>query len=268
MRDLPGQGPWSRLLASGIVGDESSAVAERGRVLAREGAVQRVDVTAGTIAGVVEDCAVTISAARVPPRIWAAMKRYARGKHPLEEAVEGRTQSVHLEHLMNVDWEEPLVPPARALVRACTCDAEGCAHLAALAYVIADELDRDPSLLLRFRGCDAEEEEDGAGRRAGAGPGRGLRRRPVGGGASAADSRPAAAPRGSCAEAVRPKRRAGRRGRPGGRAEAGVRVVCGVRAALGRSRSARPSTAARSRPAITSRGSLLGRAEGSPTGPH
>ena len=159
MRDLPGQGPWSRLLASGVVGDESSAVAERGRVLAREGAVQRVDVTAGTIAGVVEDCAVTISAARVPPRIWAAMKRYARGKPPIEEAVEGRAQSVHLEHLMNVDWEEPLVPPARALVRACTCDEEGCAHVAALAYVIADELDRDPALLLRFRGCDAEEDE-------------------------------------------------------------------------------------------------------------
>jgi hypothetical protein len=115
-------------------------------------------VTAGKIAGVVEDCAVTISAARVPPRIWAAMKRYARGKPPLEEAVEGRAQSVHLEHLMNVDWEEPLVPPARALVRAGTCDEEGCAHVAALAYVIADELDRDPSLLLRFRGCDVAEE--------------------------------------------------------------------------------------------------------------
>ena len=155
MRDLPGQGPWSRLLVSAIVGDESSAVAERGRVLAREGAVHRLEVKAGTITGVVEDCAVTISAARVPPRIWAAMKRYARGKPQLEESVEGRAQSVHLEHLMNVDWDEPLVPPARALVRACTCEAERCAHLAALAYVIADELDQDPSLLLRFRGCDA-----------------------------------------------------------------------------------------------------------------
>jgi len=160
VRDLPGQGPWARLLASGVVGDESSAVAERGRVLAREGAVQKVDVTAGTIAAVVEDCTVTVSAARVPPRIWAAMKRYARGKPPLEEAVEGRAQSVHLEHLMNVDWEEPLVPPARALLRSCTCDEDGCAHVAALAYVVADELDRDPSLLLRFRGCDAEDEAE------------------------------------------------------------------------------------------------------------
>jgi uncharacterized Zn finger protein len=141
-----------------IVGDESSAVAERGRVLARDGAVQDLDVTAGAIAAVVEGCTVTITAARIPPRIWAAMKRYARGKPQLEEAVEGRAQSVHLEHLMNVDWEEPLVPPGRALLRSCTCDGEGCAHVAALAYAVADELDRDPSLLLRFRGCDAEEE--------------------------------------------------------------------------------------------------------------
>jgi hypothetical protein len=158
MSDRPGQGPWSRLLVGATVGDESSAVAERGRVLAREGAVRELDVRAGTIAGVVEDRAVTISAARVPPRIWAAMTRYARGKPQLEEAVEGRAQSVHLEHLMNVDWEEPLVPPARALVRTGTCEVERCAHVAALAYVSADELDRDPSLLLRFRGCDEEAE--------------------------------------------------------------------------------------------------------------
>jgi uncharacterized Zn finger protein len=158
VRDLPGTGPWSRLLAGAIVGDESSAVAERGRVLARDGAIQDLDVTAGAIAAVVEGCTVTITAARIPPRIWAAMKRYARGKPQLEEAVEGRAQSVHLEHLMNVDWEEPLVPPGRALVRACTCDAEGCAHVAAVAYAVADELDRDASLLLRFRGCNAEEE--------------------------------------------------------------------------------------------------------------
>jgi uncharacterized Zn finger protein len=153
-----GQGPWSRLLASSVVGDEGSGVAERGRVLARGGGVGELDVSAGTLAGVVEGHAVTISAARVPPRIWAAMKRYARGKPPLEAAVEGRGQSVHLEHLMTVDWEEPLVPPARALVRSCSCGRDRCEHVAALAYAVADELDRDPSLLLRFRGCDAEDE--------------------------------------------------------------------------------------------------------------
>ena len=167
------------------------------------------------------------------------MTRYARGKPPLEEAVEGRAQSVHLEHLMNIDWEEPLVPPARALVRSCTCDEEGCAHVAALAYAFADELDRDPSLLLRLRGCDEEEEPaavDEPGR-----PPPTIRRRPVAGGAAPAASRPAAAPHGGGVEAPRPERRARGRGRPRRRAEAGVRVVCGVRRSGRRGTLTRPT---------------------------
>jgi len=157
-RDRIGQGPWARLLASAVVRDEGSALAERGRVLARAGAVSEVRVGLGTIEALVGACRVTISADPVPPRIWAAMIRYARGKPPLEAAVEGREQSVHLEHLLTIDWEEPLVPPARALRRACACDGETCEHVVALAYAIAEQVDRDPSLLLRWRGCGAPEE--------------------------------------------------------------------------------------------------------------
>ena len=153
-----GQGPWARLFASGVVQDEGSSTAERGRRLGREGEVSRVRVGVGAIEAVVAGCAVQVSAAPVPPRIWAAMTRYARGKPPLEAAVEGRGQSVHLEHLMTIDWEEPLVPPARALRLSCACDDDACEHVAALAYAVAEEIDRDPSLLLRWRGCGVLEE--------------------------------------------------------------------------------------------------------------
>ena len=152
-----GQGPWARLLASGIVRDEGSSTAERGRRLAREGEVSALRVEVGAIEAVVDGCAVVISADPVPPRIWAAMARYARGKPPLEAAVEGRAQSVHLEHLMTIDWEQPLVPPARALRVSCACDGEGCEHVAALAYAVAEEIDRDPAVLLRWRGCGVEQ---------------------------------------------------------------------------------------------------------------
>jgi len=158
-RDRVGQGPWARLLASAIVRDEGSSTAERGRALARAGEVAEVRVGPGAIEALVGACRVTISADLVPPRIWAAMIRYVRGKPPLEAAVEGREQSVHLEHLMTIDWEEPLVPPARALRRTCTCDGETCEHVVALAYAIAEQIDRDPSLLLHWRGCVAQEEE-------------------------------------------------------------------------------------------------------------
>jgi uncharacterized Zn finger protein len=154
-----GRGPWARLLVSAVLPDEGSSLAERGRVLVEEEAVQDLVVTSGTVEARVGDCDVTIGAEPVPPRIWAAMMRYARSHTQLEAAVEGRAQSVQLEHLMTTDWEQPLVPRTSALVRDCTCGrADGCEHLAALAYAFAWEIDRDPAILLRWRGCEAQDE--------------------------------------------------------------------------------------------------------------
>jgi uncharacterized Zn finger protein len=144
---------------SAVLPDEGSSLAERGRVLVEEDAVRDLSVTAGAVAARVADRDVTIGAEPVPPRIWGAMTRYARGNTPLEAAVHGRAQSVQLEHLMLVDWEQPLVPRASALARECTCGrAGGCEHLAAVAYAFAREIDRDPSVLLRWRGCEAQEQ--------------------------------------------------------------------------------------------------------------
>jgi uncharacterized Zn finger protein len=158
-RDRIGHGPWARLFASAVVGDEGSAVAERGRALTRAGAVHSVSVAPGELAasvigndGVEHD--VTVTAEVVPPRIWAAVGVTARHNARLAAAMEGREQSVHLEHLMRFDWTEPLVPDRTALTRACTCASPPtCEHIAAVGYVVADQTDADPSLLLRWRGC-------------------------------------------------------------------------------------------------------------------
>jgi len=149
-----GRGPWARLLASTIVGDEGSARAELGRRLVRDGAVQSIRVETGELGGIVDGETVTIAADRLPPRIWTAISRFARGNRPLEAAIAGREQSVHLEHLLTVDWDAPLVPRREAISRSCTCpNGPACEHVAALAYAVADELDREPALLLRWRGC-------------------------------------------------------------------------------------------------------------------
>lgn len=157
-RERIGRGPWARLLATAVLPDERSSSAERGRALAREGAVHTVAVDTGTLSARVEEDgrehAVALAAEPVPPRIWAAAARSARANPQLEAAVAGRAQSVQLEHVMAVDWEEPLVPTTPSLRRSCSCGAPApCAHLAALAYVLADRIDREPSLLLRWRGC-------------------------------------------------------------------------------------------------------------------
>lgn len=157
-----GRGAWARLLACAVVPDESTARAERGRTLARSGYVHSVTVGPGRISARVigsgpSEYDVALTAAAVPPRTWAAVSGSPRARPLIAAALEGTAQSLHLQHEMLVDWEEPLVPPARAIGRTCTCPdaalAGVCKHVAAVAYVVADAIDREPSLLLRWRGC-------------------------------------------------------------------------------------------------------------------
>ena len=110
-----GKGPWARLLATAVVPDESSSVAEQGRRLVP--AVTDLVVELGTLSASVDGCEVTIAAEPVPPRIWSALALSSRNNPQLVAAIEGRAQSVHLEHVMTLDWERPLVPRKRELVR-------------------------------------------------------------------------------------------------------------------------------------------------------
>jgi uncharacterized Zn finger protein len=154
-----GRGPWARLFATAVVPDESSSVAEQGRRLAE--AVEDIVVDTGKLSASVDGCEVTIAAEPVPPRIWSAIERSARSNVQLVSAIKGRTQSVHLEHLMTLDWERPLVPRKRELAIACSCErGSGCEHVAAVGYAFARAIDRDPKALLRWRGVDAVEQEE------------------------------------------------------------------------------------------------------------
>ena len=136
-------GPWSRSFLAAVAGN-----AERPDL-----DVEKLRVESGMIRAEVEGCEVTVAAAVIPPRIWASMTRYAQGMGQLEDAVEGRIQSVHLEHLLEEDWDEPLIPRPRSLTQSCTCAAEtACDHIAALAHAFADEVERTPRILLRWRG--------------------------------------------------------------------------------------------------------------------
>jgi uncharacterized Zn finger protein len=161
-RDRIGHGPWARLFVAAAVGNEGSSVAERGRALARGGNVHSVRINAGRLTASVvgaddNECVVTFTADPIPPRVWAAVAVSSRRNERLAAAMEGREQSVHLEHLMRFDWDDPLIP-TKEFIRSCSCDsAETCAHVAALAYVVADLIDGDPSLLLAWRGCGVAE---------------------------------------------------------------------------------------------------------------
>jgi hypothetical protein len=136
-------GPWSRSFVAAVAGRAERPDLE----------VEALRVEPGEIWALVEGCEVTLSALVIPPRIWASMARYAKGMGQLEQAVEGRIQSVHLEHLLQEDWGELLIPRASAIAQSCTCDeAAGCDHVAVAAYAFADEIEGTPRVLLRWRG--------------------------------------------------------------------------------------------------------------------
>jgi uncharacterized Zn finger protein len=104
---------------------------------------------------------VTLTAALIPPRIWSAVAVTARHNTRLATAMSGHEQSVHLEHLMRFDWTAPLIPNGTDLDRSCTCaKPQACKHTASFAYVVADQIDSDPSMLLRWRGCGISSVED------------------------------------------------------------------------------------------------------------
>ncbi|MGB8351943.1 MAG: SWIM zinc finger family protein, partial [Gaiella sp.] len=161
--DRIGAGPWARLLASAVVPDESSARAERGRELAWAGMVSHVSVEAGAIRARVlgssgSDYGVTLEASVLPARVWADAVGEALERPGLEAGIEGSAQSVHLAHYLEAEQREPLVPPMRQIRTSCTCPdreyASVCKHVAAVAFVVADAVDSEPSLLLRWRGCE------------------------------------------------------------------------------------------------------------------
>lgn len=147
-------GPWSRSFVAAVAGR-----AERPDV-----EVEALRVAPGEIWALVDGCEVTLSALVIPPRIWSSMARYAKGMGQLEDAVEGKVQSVHLEHLLQEDWGELLIPRASQFAQACTCDeGDGCEHVAAVAYAFADEVEGAPRVLLRWRGVGEQAADETAG---------------------------------------------------------------------------------------------------------
>ncbi len=137
------RGPWAAAFLKAVGGEDTGLD------------VGELTVEEGVLSAEVDGCAVVFAEEIVPQRLWAAMWRFARGNAPLEAAAEGREQSDHLEHLLREDWEVALVPDR--IRHTCSCDgAATCVHVAAAGRAVADAIDADASVLLRWRGCTTE----------------------------------------------------------------------------------------------------------------
>jgi hypothetical protein len=140
-------GPWSRSFIAAVVGNAERPDLE----------VTDLRIEPGVITAEVDGCEVALAAPLIPARMWRSIERFATGMGALEEAVEGKVQSVHLEHLLEEDWSETLIPRRGQITRTCSCDPDSaCEHITAAAYAFADELERIPRVLLRWRGVTSD----------------------------------------------------------------------------------------------------------------
>jgi uncharacterized Zn finger protein len=158
-----GSGPWARrwlgILESFGLGTRLS----RGRSYARSGQVVSIDVTLGEVRASVqgsrpEPYAVRVSLKRFPDPIWKRILDAARGTPALGARLLNGELPAELERIVE-ETHFSLFPKEYGDIDTdCSCpDWEvPCKHLAALFYLIGEELDRDPRLILKLRGLEPE----------------------------------------------------------------------------------------------------------------
>ncbi len=136
---------------------------QRGRALARRGAVEEVVLGSGTISGrVVEDRAAPVEVViSWPVGDDAAWKRatelLARRLRPIAALLEDELTPTLSDELAAAGID--LIPAVGELTPRCGCEARGpwCRHAAALHTVAATRVERDPMLLLELAGRTREQ---------------------------------------------------------------------------------------------------------------
>ncbi len=137
---------------------------ERGRRYARAGQVVSLDVAPGHIAAVVQgsrSTPYTVAVGFMVPRRpqWAKVEARLAGAVAIVAHLLDGDMPPELEDVF-ADAGVPLFPSTwSAMTARCSCpdDANPCKHIAAVLYVFADQLDRDPWLLLQWRGRSRDE---------------------------------------------------------------------------------------------------------------
>jgi uncharacterized Zn finger protein len=134
----------------------------RGRTYARQDRVARVEVERGRVTALVRGSRalpyrVTIEVPTHDDPAWEAVAAAIAGRAASAAAL----LDGELDPSTVADAEEAgvqLLPGSGDLATRCSCPdwADPCKHAAAVCYLVADELDRDPFVLFRLRGIERE----------------------------------------------------------------------------------------------------------------
>ena len=173
---------WSRRFVEVLESYGLGARMQRGRRYARTGQVIEVEVSRGVVAAQVQGTRpkpylVTAALDVLSDGQWSQVVDAMRTKVGFAARLLDGEVPTELEEVF-AGASVPLFPAAWADIRAkCTCpDWENpCKHIAAVLYVLADQLDRDPWLVLLLRGREREVLLDALAVGGSAAPARGAR---------------------------------------------------------------------------------------------
>ena len=151
---------WLAVLESLDLGGRLS----RGRSYARGGQVVGLEIKGSRILAKVQGSRprpyeVAIEISRIPRSEWQTLAR-ALGKNlRIAASLMAGEMPPELEHAFGAAGVTLFPGRAEELVTSCSCPdwSNPCKHVAAVYYLLAEELDRDPFLLLRLRGVEREE---------------------------------------------------------------------------------------------------------------
>ena len=173
-----GESWWARRWIEVLEGFPIGARLGRGRSYARKGQVLDIDVEPGTVTARVQ------GSRRAPYRVTVALPTLSEAdRQAVARELARHTQLAAglLAGEMPPELEEvfleagaPLFPQEVGdLETACSCPdwSNPCKHIAAVYYLVAEELDRNPFLLLRLRGFRRRDLVKATGEKTGARPG-------------------------------------------------------------------------------------------------
>ena len=156
-----GKSWWAKRWISALESLGLGSRLQRGRSYARQGQVVSIEIGQGVIEAKVQGSrrqpyAVTIELKPLPDKVWQAVGREIRSQAVYAAPLLGGEMPKDIEEAFR-KADVALFPARRSdLSTKCSCpDWENpCKHIAAVFYIVGDELDRDPFLMFRLRGLD------------------------------------------------------------------------------------------------------------------
>ncbi len=154
---------WGRRWIAALEGMGIGARLSRGRSYARAGQVLSVEIEPGGVRAMVQGSRpqpyrVEILLRPLPPQAWDQVARALRGHAAHMARLAAGELPPEVEDVF-AQAGLPLFPTRVSdLETSCSCPdwSNPCKHIAAVHYLIGEEFDRDPFLLLRLRGLERE----------------------------------------------------------------------------------------------------------------